>query len=351
MPFSQRLQVKLEGIPLETSGNSTPRYQEELMQAAVLNGPKDIQFPNIPIPVPDFGQVRIRLEGCGVCASNIPVWEGRPWFEYPLPPGAPGHEGWGLVDAAGPGVDTVAPGDRVAVLSDGAFAQYDLAEADAVVKLPAELDGLPFPGEPLGCAMNVFNRSDIQAGQIVAVVGVGFLGALLVRLAKNAGATVIAVSRRPFACEVARGMGADKVYQCSDSDESNDVIDEIRNSIGSDGCDRVIEATGLPEPLEMAAELVRVRGKLIIAGYHQDGRRSVNFQLWNWKGIDVINAHERSPAAYVEGMRQAVRAVVDGQIDPLPLLTHRFTLAELPQALETARERPDGFLKASVLMD
>jgi NADPH2:quinone reductase len=65
-----------------------------------------------------------------------------------------------------------------------------------VVPLPSELDGHPFPGEPLGCAMNIFKRAEIRAGQTVAIIGIGFLGALLTQLAAQAGARVIAISRR-----------------------------------------------------------------------------------------------------------------------------------------------------------
>ena len=72
-------------------------------------------------------------------------------------------------------------------------------------------------------------------------------------------------------------------------------------------------------------------------------------QSWNWRGIDVINAHERDPAAYVEGMRLAVRALAAGDIDPAPLYTHTFPLEELGDALESASRRPDGFMKALVL--
>jgi threonine dehydrogenase-like Zn-dependent dehydrogenase len=92
-----------------------------------------------------------------------------------------------------------------------------------------------------------------------------------------------------------------------------------------------------------------VRGRLVIAGYHQDGARQVNMQLWNWRGLDVINAHERDPRAYVEGMRAAVDAVASGRLDPAPLYTHRFSLDQLGAALEATRVRPDGFLKALVV--
>jgi threonine dehydrogenase-like Zn-dependent dehydrogenase len=70
--------------------------------------------------------------------------------------------------------------------------------------------------------------------------------------------------------------------------------------------------------------------------------------LWNWRGLDVINAHERDASAYVDGMRAAVEAVERGDIDPRPLLSHRFGLDELDRAMAATRERPDGFVKAVV---
>jgi NADPH:quinone reductase len=75
----------------------------------------------------------------------------------------------------------------------------------------------------------------------------------------------------------------------------------------------------------------------------------VNMQLWNWRGLDVINAHERDPGIALDGIRGAIDAVADGTLDLAPLYTHRFELAQLGEALETMRSRPDGFLKALVL--
>jgi threonine dehydrogenase-like Zn-dependent dehydrogenase len=84
---------------------------------------------------------------------------------------------------------------------------------------------------------------------------------------------------------------------------------------------------------------------LVVAGYHQDGPRQVDMQQWNWKGIDVVNAHERDPRAYVRGMREALEAVASGVLDPLPLLTHRYPLDGLGRALDDAARRPAGFVK------
>jgi threonine dehydrogenase-like Zn-dependent dehydrogenase len=315
------------------------------MRAAVVAGPGQIRIETVARPEPGPGQVRLRLEGSGVCASNLTPWAGPEWMRFPTAPGSLGHEGWGVVDAAGEGVEGPRVGDRVAALTYNAYAEYDLADADAVVRLPEALSGTPFPGEPLGCAMNIFRRSDIAAGQTVAIVGIGFLGAILTRLATDAGARVIAISRRPFSLEVARRFGAAETIAM---DDHNGIIGEVKELTGGTFCDRVIEAVGKQWPLDLSGELTRERGKLIVAGYHQDGPRQVNMWLWNWRGLDVINAHERDPKVYVAGMRDAVEAVASGRLDPSPLYTHRFALDRLGDALDATRDRPDGFLKALV---
>lgn len=321
------------------------------MRAVVVVAPGQARIEEIAVPEPGPGQVRVRLEGCGVCASNLPPWEGRPWFTYPMEPGGLGHEGWGRVDAVGAGVAGFAPGDRVASLGQHAYAEYDLADADALIPLPAALDGQPFPGEPLGCAVNVLRRSGIAAGrtspagQTVAIVGIGFLGALLTRLAANAGARVLAVARRPFALDIARAQGAAEAIAMDDHWK---IIERVKALTDGAFCDCVIEATGKQWPLDLAGELTGVRKRLVIAGYHQDGLRQVNLQLWNWRGLDVINAHERDPRVYREGTEAAVEAVAGGVLDPAPLYTHTFPLEQLADALNLTGERPDGFLKALV---
>jgi threonine dehydrogenase-like Zn-dependent dehydrogenase len=315
------------------------------MRAAVLAGPGQMRLDEVGRPEPGPGQVRLRLEGSGVCASNLTPWAGPDWMQFPTEPGALGHEGWGVVDAVGEEVHALAVGDRVAALSYKAYAEYDIADAAAVVPLPDSLNGQPFPGEPLGCAMNIFRRSEIQAGQTVAIVGIGFLGAILTRLATDAGARVIAVSRRPFSLDVAREFGAAETIPMDDHDR---IIGQVKELTGGVFCDRVIEAVGKQWPLDLAAELTRERARLIVAGYHQDGPRQVNMWLWNWRGLDVINAHERDPKIYVQGIREAVEAVASGRLDPSSLYTHTYPLDRLGAALDATRDRPDGFLKALV---
>ena len=315
------------------------------MRAAVLTGAGKLKIEDVPLPEPGAGEVRIRLEGCGVCASNLTPWEGPEWMQFPTQPGALGHEGWGVIDAVGNGVSGLQVGDRVAALSGKAYAEYDIASAPNVVKLPETLVGMDLPLEPFGCAMNIFRRSDIQEGQTVAIVGIGFLGSVLVSLACNAGAKVIAISRRQESLDLARLIGPINAVPMHDHKE---VLERVSELTSGGLCDRVIEAVGKQWPLDLAAELTRESGRLIIAGYHQDGPRQVNMQLWNWRGLDVINAHERDSAVSLQGMREAVAAIESGLIDPKLLITHRYPLDRLDEALNATRDRPGNFVKAVV---
>lgn len=321
--------------------------ERSTMRAAVVTAAGRASVREVEIPRPGPGQVLIELEGCGVCGSNLPLWEGRPWFEYPRPPGNPGHEGWGRIAALGDGVEMWALGDRVACLSNHAFAEFDVADTDALVPLPPTLDGRDVPGEPLGCAMNIFRRSAIVHGHTVAIIGIGFLGALLVQLATHVGARVIAISARPASLALARSLGAAATVSLQQDDAQ--VVDAVLRVVGERGCDRVIEAVGLQRPLDIAARLCGERKRLIIAGYHQDGPRTVDMQLWNWRGLDVINAHERDHQAYVEGMRAGVESLCAGRIALEPLLSHRVPLAESERAFELLHTRPPGFVKAVIV--
>ncbi len=315
-------------------------------RAARFQGAGAIALETVGLRPLEPGEARVKLEGCGVCNSNLPVWEGRPWFKYPLEPGTPGHEGWGVIEAVGEGMQGFAVGDRVALLSGHAYAQHDLATAETLVKLPAQLAGKPFPGEPLACAVNIFRRSEIRPGQDVAIVGIGFLGAVVTALAVRAGARVVALSHRPFALSMAEMFGAAAGLRL---EEPTRAVRKARQLIRSDGYERVIECVGSQEALDLASQLTGTRARLVIAGYHQDGDRRINLQEWNWRGLDVINAHERDPAQYRRGIQDAIDLVIKGELTPWPLFTHRFPLEDIAAAFDSLQRRPNGFLKGLVM--
>ncbi|MGK7861137.1 zinc-binding dehydrogenase [Falsiroseomonas sp. E2-1-a4] len=142
-------------------------------------------------------------------------------------------------------VQGLAVGDRVATMFQRSYAAFDTGPASQAVRLP-----------------------DSLAGQHVAIIGIGIFGAILTRLASDAGAHVIAISRRRNSLEVARRMGAVELIPVEDHWA---IIEQVKALTGGEFCHRVIEAVGKEWPLDLAAELTRVRGRLVIAGYHQDG--------------------------------------------------------------------------------
>src|SRR4051794_35764547 len=136
-------------------------------RVAVFDEPGRVRLETRKQPALGSEEICIHIEGCGVCASNLEAWVGAGSMHYPGEPGAPGHEGWGIVDEIGPGVKGLKPGDRVVALCSHSFADFDRAPAALAVRLPDALAGQPFPGEPLGCAMNIFRRSGITAAHTV----------------------------------------------------------------------------------------------------------------------------------------------------------------------------------------
>lgn len=320
------------------------------MRAARLVRPRRFELVDAAPPAPGPGELLVRVEGCGVCGSDLPPWRGADGVDLPLRPGAPGHEGWGRIVSAGssgeggaPGAGELAPGRRVAFLSETAYAESSVVARSRVVPLPPELEGSAVPLEPAACAVNVARRARVRPGDTVVVVGVGFLGALLLRLLRRDDpGRVVAVSRRRTSRAAAERTGADEVLGY---DEARAWADRAEDG----AADVVVEATGKQGPLDLAARLCRIRGRLVVAGYHQDGPRRVDMRLWNWRGLDVVNAHERDPAVYLEGMRGAVESLVSGGLELEPLITHRFPLDEIQRAFEVADARPEGFFKAVVL--
>jgi D-arabinose 1-dehydrogenase-like Zn-dependent alcohol dehydrogenase len=302
------------------------------MRALTLRGPRDAQIVDVAPPAPGAAEVLVQISACGVCASDLNAWRGVPGIEFPLAAGAPGHETIGRVAALGPGVSSLQVGQRVTGLMWNGFAELGVARAEHLVPLP---DGAPdVLGEPLACAFNVIRRAALQPGNALAFVGFGYLAALIAQLLPDSVDSWIAFSRRPFSRALARSSGAAATYDFAD------VPDDIW-----DRYPVVIESAGVQQSLDYATWLVAYGGRLVIAGYHADGPRSVNMQTWNWKGIDVVNAHERRPEVYVEALRTVLPRM---PLSVASLQTHCFPLERIAEAFQFAEERPPNFVKSII---
>jgi threonine dehydrogenase-like Zn-dependent dehydrogenase len=215
------------------------------------------------------------------------------------------------------------------------FAEYGVAEIANLVVLPR--DAPEILGEPLACAANVVQRAGIRAGDEVAIVGFGYLAALVVQCLPESHGRWIAVARRESSRDLALSLGAAAVYD----------FDEIPAGAW-DHFPVVIETTGAQQPLDYATWLTAYSGRLVIAGYHADGPRTVNMQSWNWKGIDVINAHEREPARYMEALRDVMPRVLRSEIRLDALHTQCWPLAQIADAFAASEVHAPGFTRALV---
>jgi threonine dehydrogenase-like Zn-dependent dehydrogenase len=271
-----------------------------------------------------------------VCGSDLNAWRGVPGIEYPLPPGQPGHEVWGEVAEVGSqDVGGLRVGQYATGMAQAGYAEYVVARADDLVRLK---DDRPLLGEPLACAANVVRRAAVAPAELFAVVGFGYLAALIVLLTRPAlESRWVAVSRRPDSRGLALRLGALAAY----------AFDEVPDTCW-DSFPVVIEAAGVQHALDYAGWLVACGGRLVIAGYHADGPRSVNLQTWNWKGIDVVNAHERRPEAYRRGLQAGLQAVLEHSVDLEGLITDRWPLEGAAKAFTALEQRPPGFIKGLI---
>jgi D-arabinose 1-dehydrogenase-like Zn-dependent alcohol dehydrogenase len=235
------------------------------MRAVQVARPKaafEIVEREIPEPAP--GSVRIKVQACGICHSDSLTKEGFPLVEYPR---VPGHEVVGVVDAIGSGVARWKPGQRVGVgwhggncgycdacrrgdffacqtftaitgvTSDGGYAEYMIARAEAVALVPDELSAVE--AAPLMCAgvttFNCLRNSDARPGDLVAVLGLGGLGHLGVQFAARAGYRTVAIARGKDKEPLARQLGAVRYIDS----QAQDPAAELRNLGGA----KVILAT------------------------------------------------------------------------------------------------------------
>lgn len=314
------------------------------MRKAILIEPQLTQIVEEAPPPVGERDVRVRVRTCGVCASELHGWDGD-GGRYPR---QHGHEVMGVVEEIGPGVSGVAPGDRVTGLFGRGFAEFAVAPVDRVVPVPEGLSDEAAIGEPLSCVISAARRTRVELGDRLAVVGLGYMGLLMLQALRLKGpARLIAVDPRAEARERALALGADEAYAPNELPESDHFT--RWEQLGSDaGVDVAVEASGTPAGLTLAGRLARPHGVLSVTGWHQGGARQVDFELWGWKALEVLNAHERRADYQMDCMRRGLALAAAGKLDPGGLVSHRFPLTEVDAAFRALHDKPPGFCKAVV---
>lgn len=315
------------------------------MKASVMVGQGTSRIVDVPVPRIEDKEVLIRVRVCGVCASELYTWaNGLGSGDLIL-----GHELVGIIEDMGEKVEGFNIGDRVTGLMHGGFAQYTKADYRNLVKVPEGLHDVEAIGEPLSCMMSGIERIPINFDDTVAIIGNGFMGLGLLQLVKLKNPQkIIAIDTRQDGLDNASSYGAD-IMRFPDEVEGKYLVTEWEH-IGR-GVEIAIEACGAAEALNLAGNMVAVHGVLGIAGYHQNGMRKINMELWNWKAITIINAHERRHDVHIRGMKTALSLIEQGRFNMNDMITHEFELENMDKAFESLQKKPSGFVKAVIYMD
>lgn len=265
------------------------------MKAAVVNQFKEkLEVKEVEIPTPGNGEILIKMEACGVCHTDLHAAHGD-WPVKPKLPVIPGHEGIGIVEKLGDNVTSLKIGDRVGVpwlfkacgeceyclsgqetlcldqlnggySADGAFAEYCVAPADYVARIPDGVD--PVEIAPILCAgvttYKALKVSGAKAGDWVAIYGIGGLGHIALQYAKAMGFNTIAVDIQDDKLELAKELGADITINGRKVDPAK----EIKNKVG--GAQTAISVAVTKSAFEQAYHSVKRGGSVVLVGLPND---------------------------------------------------------------------------------
>jgi L-iditol 2-dehydrogenase len=316
------------------------------MNIALLSGPREFILKEEPVPDVRPDEVLVRVAACGVCTSELDMWDGK--AGQGIYPRYPGHEVSGIVEKVGEEVEGLKPGDRVGVWVTGrGYAEYVAVKAEYC--FPAgEIPLEQVLAEPLACAVNTVELANLSLGDDVVIIGAGFMGNLVQLLAALMGPRhLIVADVRQDALERALGLGATHVVNAA----KDSLPEKVKELTGGRGADTSFEVTGAQGPLQMLGEVTRMSGKTVIVGFHQGGLRQIPLAHWNWMAFQILNAHFRDIAVIQRGMRIGMRLLASGRLSLEGLVSHRFPLEDINQAFLTAHEKPEGFVKSTILFE
>jgi L-iditol 2-dehydrogenase len=314
------------------------------MKIAMLPVPERFEILDEPVPAIAGDEVLVRVAACGVCASELDMWQGK--LSHATMPWYPGHEVSGVVEQVGAEIATMRPGDRVATwVTTRGYAEYVAAKQEHC--FPAGDVPLDLAlGEPMACAVNAVDIANPALGDDVLIIGAGFMGNLVQLLVEQQGPRqIIVADPRVDALDRATKLGATVVVD----PVHESLVDRVRELTDGKGVDTTFEVTGVQQAIDPIGDVTRMSGTVVITGYHQGEPRRVPLGQWNWMAFRIVNAHFREVATILRGMRMGMRLLTTGRVRLDELVTHRYPLERIDEAFRTAVDKPEGFVKATVL--
>jgi L-iditol 2-dehydrogenase len=344
------------------------------MRAAVYRGVNDVRMETVPVPKIGSAEMLVRVHSCGVCGTDLKkISTGS----HPAPR-IFGHEISGVVAAVGDGVRDYRPGDRVMVFhhipcgqcfycqnktfaqcstykkvgctagfepSGGGFAEYvrvmDWIVEHGTVRIPEDVsfEQACFV-EPVNTCMKGIQAVRLRQGETVLAIGQGPIGIILSVLAKRAGATLITSDLYPERLRIGSSCGIDLTIDASRAD----VVTRVRELTEGRGADAVILAVGGTSLIHTAMDAARPGGRILLFAQTQHGETVIDPAAICVDEKTLLGSYSAS----VDLQEEAVRFVMNREMDLERLVSHRFPLSESPQALDLAAHPKPSSMKIMI---
>ena len=344
----------------------------EQMTAAVLYGKERLEIETVDIPSIGRGDVLVRVRAALTCGTDVKVFRRGYHARMIQPPALFGHELAGDIVALGEAVDGFRLGDRVVaansapcgacylcrrgqenlcedlLFNNGAYAEF--------IRIPqriVEKNMLAVPAhvsyqdaalvEPLVCVLRGLEETGLRAGDTIAVIGLGPIGMMFVRMAKAVyGARVIAIGRRQTQLDRAKKMGADEVIENCDG---ADVLGPVRKMTDGHGADVVIEAVGVPEVWQLAIRLLRRGGVVNFFGGCPSGTEiRLDTNLLHYSELTLKASFHHTPAL----IRKALEVISRGYVGAKDFVNRVEPLANLLEVMQHLMSH-NGHLKTAII--
>ncbi|MEY8354292.1 zinc-dependent alcohol dehydrogenase family protein [Lachnospiraceae bacterium 54-53] len=339
------------------------------MKAAVFYGKRDLRIEEIKKPEPGYGEVLVRVRACGICGTDVHIFEGDEGAAKSPSGTVLGHEFAGEVVAVGEGTKRIRAGSRVCVdpnklcgkceycLSgmghfcshmtgigttvNGGFAGYCAVPEEQAYSIP---DSLTFEeaamAEPLACCLHGVDLCGIHPGDTAAIFGMGMIGLIMVRLARLSGAArIIAIEPVEAKREQALGAGADIAV-----DPVNEDLEQVLSRNGVGRISTVIECAGKIQCMEQALRIAGKKSVVMLFGLTKPDEVLPVMPFELFKKEVVIKASYINP--YTQ--KRAISLLESGCIDVKPMIHKTISLEELPMVLGDASQRSRGKMIVSL---
>lgn len=337
------------------------------MKAAVLRGPYALTVEEVPRPEARPGHVVVRVRATAICGTDVGIYKGK--VATPGLPVIQGHESTGEVVEVGRDVVDLKVGDRVVLNSaifcrhcpwcyagkvnlcpngglmgrevDGTFAEYVAVPDFNCIPLP---DCISYEdGTSIIALATVFRSHEkisITPGETVAVIGQGAAGLMQTRLCVLSGAEpVFAIARSSWKLAIAERYGARAVNA-----GEGDPVAAVMEATGGQGVDLAIECVGSGATLRQAMDMVRPGGTVLFFGIAPPSIDHFNGYAMYFKELRIIGSRGMVPKDFHRG----IKVVEAGKLDLRPLITHRFELDRVKEALDLVDQRPGDVLRVVV---